>query len=82
MSVDHVGWGPWWTSHHGWYRAPPQLGHGSFQELGTCRDRGGKEEDDVVVPFCFLPTTGRQQGGCSTEKFNDGDWSSSEQRMK
>jgi hypothetical protein len=39
MSVDHVGRGPWWTIHHGWYRAPPELGHGPFRAPRTCHGR-------------------------------------------
>jgi hypothetical protein len=43
MSVDHVGRGPWWTSHHGRYRAPRELGHGPFRALRTCRDSGERK---------------------------------------
>jgi hypothetical protein len=50
--VDHVGRGPWWTSHHGWYKAPPALGHGPFRALRTCRGRWegrGRCRDSVLL---------------------------------
>jgi hypothetical protein len=47
MPMDHVGRGPRWTSHHGWYRAPPKLGHGPLRAPGDYTDimggwRGGR----------------------------------------
>jgi hypothetical protein len=48
MLVDHVGHGPWWTSHHGRYRAPPEFGHGPLRAPGDCTvawEGGGEAED-------------------------------------
>jgi hypothetical protein len=78
MCVDYVGCGPWWTSHHDRYRAPPGLSHGPFRAPRTCRDRGESKR----MMFCFLLATGRRPGGCSTKKFDGDDRSSLERQRK
>jgi hypothetical protein len=77
-SVDHRRCGPWWTNHHGWYRAPPELGHGPLWVSGARRDGG--ERKTMMSWFHFASY--RQRRGCSSERFDNSDWSSSERRRK